>query len=227
MAQIGHFDATQVAPATKPPAMPTGWYNVMITDSEMKANKAQTGHYLQLGLKVIDGPYAGRMAFDRLNLLNPNPTAVKIAQETLSAICHATGVMQVQDSQQLHGIPLQARLLKKEADGDYDESNDVKGYAKIGSHPIVNQLAAPTPATPGAPRPPAPAGPPAAPSAPPAPTPPPAPSPAPTAPAPAPQPAAPAYTPPPAAPAPAPATTEAPPQPAAAGADATTPPWLR
>ena len=54
---------------------------------------------------MLDGPYKGRKLFDRLNLVNANPVTVEIAQRTLSAICHATGRMQVQDSEELHLIP--------------------------------------------------------------------------------------------------------------------------
>lgn len=236
MAQLGGtFNAHDVDPASRPPALPTGWYNVMISSSEMKTTKAGNGKYLEIVLKVMDGPFAGRTAYDRLNLINPNPVAAEIAQKTLSAICHATGVMQVSDSQQLHGIPMQARLLKKDAEGDYDESNDVKGYAKIGSHQTVQQgPAASAPAAAAAPQAvpswanqqptPAPQPQPAPNPAPqPAPQPTPAPNPTP-APAPAPQPT---FTPPAPTPAPAPAPQpEAPAAAAASGGD-TTPPWLR
>jgi hypothetical protein len=128
MASIGNFDATTVDPNKANDPIPSGWYNVSITQSEVKATKDQTGAYLELGMKVMDGEHAGRMVFDRLNLHNKNPVAVEIAYRTLSAICHATGVMQVQDSQQLHGIPLQAKVVATPPKDGYDAGNDVKGY---------------------------------------------------------------------------------------------------
>jgi hypothetical protein len=182
---------------------------------ETIANPEHGAYYAELGMKVLDGPHAGRMITDRINLWNPNPTAAQIAQGTLSAICHAIEVFQVNDLQQLFGRPLQARVVVKPAQGDFDESNDVKGYAKPGTHgsegpplPMSNGAVANAPwaAGPGNPTAPAPV---------PAPTPTPAPAPAPT-PAPAPAP------PPPSAPAPAPAPTPAP-----VGGAPVTPPWLR
>jgi hypothetical protein len=38
--------------------------------------------------------------------VNNNPKAVEIAQQTLSAICRATGQLQVSDSEQLHLKPM-------------------------------------------------------------------------------------------------------------------------
>jgi hypothetical protein len=65
------------------------------------------GQYLWLMLDILEGR-AARAAriFDQLNLVNANPTTVEIAQRTLSAICHATGKLQVSDSEELHLIPM-------------------------------------------------------------------------------------------------------------------------
>lgn len=128
-----NFDASQVEPSTgSPDPLPSGKYPMMITASEMKATKDQTGAYLQLELTVIDGEFKGRKVWDRLNLKNNNPVAEQIARESLSAICHASGVIQCANSQQLHGIPMEVKVkYKPEADG-YDASNDVKGYKPLG-----------------------------------------------------------------------------------------------
>jgi hypothetical protein len=74
----------------------------------------------------LDGPYQGRKLFDRLNLVNANPQTVEIAQRTLSAICHATGRMQVQDSEELHLIPLMADVQVQPPKNGYGESNKVR-----------------------------------------------------------------------------------------------------
>ena len=170
MADIGQaFDATSVAPQSAPGALPSDWYNVLITDSEMVETKAKTGSMLKLTMKVMDGPNAGRLLWDRLNLYNPNPVAVEIAQKTLSSICHATGVMQVQDSSVLHGIPIMVRAVHKPASGGYDESNDIKGYAAFGSKTSNNEKGVVVPieggSTPAAPPVAPPAAPPVAPPA--------------------------------------------------------------
>lgn len=131
MAQL-NFDARQVDPQQSFEPIPAGWYNMMIVESEMKPTSNGQGAYLQLSLKVVDGQYAGRQVFDRLNLQNQNPVAAEIAYKRLSAYCHATGVIQVQDSQQLHGIPLKARVsVRTDSTGQYDPSNEVKAVKHI------------------------------------------------------------------------------------------------
>lgn len=132
MAQL-NFDASQVAPSEALEAIPAGWYNAQMTASEMKPTADGTGAYLQAEFTVLSGDYAGRKLFDRINLRNKNPVAVEIGYKTLSAICHAVGVIQVQDSQQLHGRPLQLKVSLRAAgpgaDGKhYEASNEVKGY---------------------------------------------------------------------------------------------------
>ena len=127
MSQL-NFDATQVSPESQFNPVPNGDYPVVITDSEMKTTNDGTGQYLQLTLEIIEGHYKGRKVWDRLNLVNKNTTAVEIAQRALSQICHAVQVLKVDDSAQLHGKPLVAKLAVRPASGGYDESNDVKEY---------------------------------------------------------------------------------------------------
>lgn len=136
------FDASTVDPQQSFEPIPADWYNMMITESELKPTKNNDGAYLSMTLKVIDGQYAGRVVFDRLNLQNKNPVAVEIAYKMLSAYCHATGVIQVQDSQQLHGIPFKARVVvKTDSSGQYDPSNEIKAVKHINEQ--VGTVAAP------------------------------------------------------------------------------------
>lgn len=120
------FDATQVAPSTGFEPLPEGWYNVAISESEIKPTKDKEGAYLQLTAKVLDGPQQGKPVFVRLNVQNKNQQAVDIAYAELSAICHVTGVYHVQESTQLHNIPFQLRVIVRP--GDNGPMNEVKGY---------------------------------------------------------------------------------------------------
>ncbi len=132
MAQL-NFNAQNVEPRKAFEPVPGGWYSGFISASESKPTSAGDGSYLMLELTISEGPYQGRKLFDRLNLNNKNPVAVEIAYATLSAICHATGVIQVQDSVQLHNIPLDFKASVRPADGQYEASNDVKGYKAYGT----------------------------------------------------------------------------------------------
>lgn len=123
-----NFDATTVAPNASFDPLPAGWYNANITSSEMKPTKDGSGAYIQLELTILDGQYANRKVFDRLNVQNNSKVAQEIAYATLSSICHATGVIQVQDTSQLHGIPMEVKLSVRPASDGYEAANDVKGY---------------------------------------------------------------------------------------------------
>lgn len=138
-----NFDATTVEPSTVSfDALPAGEYLAVITESVEKPTKAGTGSYLQLNLQVVDGPHKNRMLFDRLNLNNPNPTAVNIARETLSSICRAVGVMQPGDSAELHNRPMRVRVSVRN-DPEYGTSNEIKGYMPASTTPLTQAPQAP------------------------------------------------------------------------------------
>lgn len=127
--ELNGFNANNVAPAESREPIPAGWYKCVIAASEEKPTKAQTGSYLQLEIQVIEGEHADRKVWDRLNLNNPNSTAVEIAQRTLSSICRAVGVMTPRESSDLHDKPFMVKIAVKPADGAYSASNEPKEYA--------------------------------------------------------------------------------------------------
>jgi len=134
-----NFNAQNVPPATGvADPIPSGWYIAAMDESELKPTKAGDGHLLLCRFNVLDGQYAGRKLFARLNIGNMNPVAVEIAYKELSAIAHATGVIQVQDSQQLHGRPLKVKVRLRAASGDYDANNEITAYRNVNDPTAVN-----------------------------------------------------------------------------------------
>jgi hypothetical protein len=162
------FDATTVEPSQALTPVPAGTYIAQITDSEIKPTKMENGHYLQMTWRILDGPFVNRLIFDRINVKNNNQVAEQIGQRALSAICHACNVLRLQDTQQLHGIPVALKVTIKK-DEQYGDKNEVKGYSKVdgaGAPPAA--MMAPSPVAFAQPRPhSAPAGFEAAPKAPP------------------------------------------------------------
>lgn len=124
-----NFNANEVEPSIAFEAIPAGKYNAVIIETEMKATKAENGHYLELTFEIIDGEYKGRKVWSRLNLDNPNAKAVQIAQGELSAICRAVNVMQPRDSTDLHNLPLEIGVKCKRNHENGEVSNEVKSYA--------------------------------------------------------------------------------------------------
>ena len=152
------FDANTVAPGNFD-VFPAGKYLAQIVASEMRPTKDGRGQYLFLELDILEGPFAGRKLFDRLNLVNDNPDTVNIATRTLSSICRATGQMQVKDSEQLHLIPLIADVRVRPPKGQYGESNSIRYLPRNAAAPTPAARApgayasAPAPATAPAPQP--------------------------------------------------------------------------
>lgn len=147
--QFDNFDASTVEPAFAYVPLPAGWYKCVIAGSEEKPTKAQTGSYLQLELQVIEGEHQGRKVTDRLNLNNPNATASEIAYRTLSAICHAVGVMTPRESSDLHDKPMMVKVAVKPGDATHGPSNEVKGYEAVtGGAKAEAPAAKPAAATP-------------------------------------------------------------------------------
>ena len=143
MAKI-QFNANNVAPAQAYEPLPADWYAVQIVGSDRVLTKAGTGSILKLQQKVLEGKYAGRVIFCNLNIENPNSVAQDIAQQQLSAICHATGVIQCEDSEELHGKPYMVRVTVREPQNGYDASNDCKAFKAIqGAAPAPVSQAAP------------------------------------------------------------------------------------
>ena len=130
-----NFDASQVDPQPDFQPIPEGYYAVVIKESEVKPTKLGDGAYLQLTFLVIEGNYTNRTIFARLNIQNKNAVAQSIAFQQLSAICHATGVIQVQDSSQLHGIALKIKVIVRPPKDGYDASNDIKAFVHINYDP--------------------------------------------------------------------------------------------
>ncbi len=129
------FNAAEVEPQESLEPVPAGDYVVIIEDSDLKDTARMDGQYLELVLKIMDGPFKGRMIWARLNVVNKNETAQRIAQGQLSAICHALGVLQLTATEQLHGKPLMAKVTYVPAKGEYTAKNDVKGFRKLNGQP--------------------------------------------------------------------------------------------
>jgi Protein of unknown function (DUF669) len=143
-----NFDASKVAPSTgEQDPVPAGWYDIAMDQSEMKPTKdaASTGNaFLECRFNILSGSYAGRKLFTRLNLRNHNPVATEIAYKELSAICHAAGILQVQDSQQLHGLPMKAKVKIRPGDAQYGPQNEITTFKPanfVPDQPVAGAVA--------------------------------------------------------------------------------------
>jgi hypothetical protein len=155
MASLGAtFNAMDVEPSAGFGAVPAGEYNVKIVDTEFKPTQAGP-RALSVQMEILDGKYKGQRLFDNLNLENANPKARDIAIKTLSAICRATNVLQLADTEQLHNIPMTVKVKLEPAKGEYPEKNVIQKYsayvgASVGVPSVAPAVAAPAVAPPAA-----------------------------------------------------------------------------
>lgn len=143
------FDATQVSPVQGIGQLPVGnKLAVVITDSEVKATKDNSGGYVQFTVQIQQGETAGSQGAYRLNLYNASEQARKIAESQLSALCHVTGVFHLQNTQQLHNIPFLVDVEPQKENPKYTEIKRVydiqgnepgKAHQQAASQPQHNQ----------------------------------------------------------------------------------------
>ena len=127
--------------------LPAGDYNVTIHDAEIKQTKSGTGQYINLKFHV-DGPtHTGRFLFGALNIKNDSAQAEQIGRGQLGSILRAIGIESLEDTDQLCGGSLVAKVVVKPASGQYKEGNEIKAYKSAGDAPATAPRA-PAPAKP-------------------------------------------------------------------------------
>lgn len=137
--------------------IPEGEYKAVIINSEMK-DTSKGGQALNLKFVITQGQYMNTELTERLNLINDNAAAVKIAAATLARIAKAAGLAALpQDSIALHNKPMVIKV-KTEAAKPYTDKNgveqqgsprsviDSRGYAAVpGVGVATPAMAAATP----------------------------------------------------------------------------------
>lgn len=112
-----NFNANQVdtSQADKFGVIPNGEYLAIITGSELKRNKEDTGSYINFCFQIIDGPYAKRLIWSIANILHDDKKKEANGRVTLAVICKAVNVPEPKDTTELHNIPL-VLVIKVEND---------------------------------------------------------------------------------------------------------------
>jgi hypothetical protein len=131
------FNANEVPEDTRSfDPLPAGDYTMQVIDSEIKDTKSGTGQQLVLTLEVIDGPYANRRVWDRLNIVNQNPDAQRISERALADLCLAVGLAKITDSEMLHFKPFTGRVsISVDKSGQYGPQNRVRYKSRGGASP--------------------------------------------------------------------------------------------
>ena len=105
MASLGAtYDASQGDQMSDRSVLPAGEYLAAIAKSGVSDTRKGDGRKVDLEFEVLDGAHRGRRFWSTLNLWNPSPTTVEMAQRELNSICHAVGKLRVADTEELHGM---------------------------------------------------------------------------------------------------------------------------
>lgn len=128
------FNARAVEPAQPRDntLVPNNWYRAWIIESDIAPNSKGTGKNMTFTWEIVEGDYAKRRVWDSLSIENPSAEAVKFAEKTLSAICHATGVLDMQNTGQLHGEVCMIKVGVEKGKGDFPDKNKIYGYLPDG-----------------------------------------------------------------------------------------------
>jgi hypothetical protein len=126
--------------------IPAGTYTATITEAGLQDTKAGTGQYIKVRYDITGPTHQGRVVYGNLNIRNPNPKAEEIGRQQLGDLMRAIGLSSVNDTDQLVGGSCQIKVAVKPADGQYDASNEVKGWKAVNGSAPPAPAAAPKPA---------------------------------------------------------------------------------
>jgi hypothetical protein len=143
------FDASTVAPQAPTGPIPAGVYLAHCTESDVGPLKSGNGTGLKMTFEILDGQYKNRKVWENLNIQHTSEETQRIAQSQLSALCHAVNVIKLEDTAALHFKPVKIKVTVREAQGQYQASNNIKGYESAGGAapsfvPAPAEAAAPT-----------------------------------------------------------------------------------
>jgi len=113
---------------------PVGEYIAEVTASDYKPTKSGNGKYIELEFIILDGEYAGRKYWDRLNVQHENKTAMDIANSSLRDLLEATGLSSQPFSKTitLHNIPVKLKIGISKRKDNGEEQNTVR-YKSVDS----------------------------------------------------------------------------------------------
>lgn len=112
--------------------VPDGWYDVTITEADVKKTNAGTGTYIKLRYDITGPAHSGRVVFGNINNSNPNPKAEEIGNQQLGELMRAVGLPKLEDTDQLIGKRLIVKLTTQKSE-QYGDKNEVKGYRSNGA----------------------------------------------------------------------------------------------
>lgn len=127
------FDSASVEPQQAFEPLPAGTYTLEVAEADVVDTKKGDGKILKLKQTVIDpAEYANRVVFSNITLRNPNAQAEEIGARQLSGLCRAVGIGKLEDTDELIGKIVRAKLKVQPPKDGYEASNVVAAYESAG-----------------------------------------------------------------------------------------------
>jgi len=118
--------------------IPAGWYHGTIDAADLKTTKAGTGQYISITFKVEGPTHQNRLVFSMINIASPSQVAQNIGLQQLKKIMQAIGLADLEDTDQLIGGMIRAKVDIKPASGDYSAANTIKDYKSMSDSVPAN-----------------------------------------------------------------------------------------
>jgi hypothetical protein len=88
---------------------------------------------LNFSLTILGPSQQGRVVFDMLNMINSSEKAVEIARSRLGDIMRATGVVGIEDTDELIGCTCLIKVGTIPEKGDYPAKNKISSYKALSA----------------------------------------------------------------------------------------------
>lgn len=108
--------------------LPVGEYEMEIVESDYDINRAGDGMVLKCKAQVVGGEYDGRPFYLNYDLENADPQTEKIGQRDFAALRRATGVLQPEESHELHFKRFGVKIGIKNRKDTGEPENVVRRY---------------------------------------------------------------------------------------------------
>lgn len=112
--------------------LPADDYVCVLKKSEWKDAKKEGNRFIYMEFVVVEGEYKGGVFIERMNLVNSNSTAVRIANGKMNQLCAACLLSDIEDTDELHGIPVMLTVtINPNDDNDFAAQNEIKKFSNV------------------------------------------------------------------------------------------------
>ncbi|NBS35068.1 MAG: DUF669 domain-containing protein [Methylocystaceae bacterium] len=128
--------------------LPPGDYLVALKEArELTTTKNGQGTTLPLCFEVIDGDFTGRLIWIRPIFSHQKEAAQRFGQSLLKELCTAAGILVLEDTNQLLGVPVVGSvIIEKDKNGVYEDQNRIRSFSSAQGQAAPVAVAAVAPA---------------------------------------------------------------------------------